>query len=99
MGKLKKGSTKVNPETQEIQYIPSRELSYEQLVDTAGNDIKKAVPGRYQARRDIFCILLEFQKDTGNFLSITEAPQSPLCRFFVATCVICLSSDNPALIF
>jgi hypothetical protein len=44
---------------------------------TAGNDIKKAVPGRYQARRDIFCILLEFQKDTGDFLSITEAPQSP----------------------
>ena len=33
MGKLKKGRTKVNPETQEIQYIPSRELSYEQLVE------------------------------------------------------------------
>lgn len=33
MGKLKKGHTKVNPETQEIQYIPSRELSYEQLVE------------------------------------------------------------------
>ena len=33
MGKLKKGRTKVNQETQEIQYIPSRELSYEQLVE------------------------------------------------------------------
>lgn len=36
MGKLKKGRTKVNPETQEtqeIQYIPSRELSYEQLAE------------------------------------------------------------------
>ena len=33
MGKLKKGHTKVNPETQEIQYIPSRELSYEQLAE------------------------------------------------------------------
>ena len=33
MGKLKKGRTKVNPETQEIQYIPSRELSYELLME------------------------------------------------------------------
>ena len=33
MGKLKKGHTKVNPETQEIQYIPSRELSYAQLAE------------------------------------------------------------------
>lgn len=33
MGKLKKGRTKVNPETQEVQHIPSRELSYEQLVE------------------------------------------------------------------
>ena len=33
MGKLKKGRTVVNQETQEIQYIPSRELSYEQLAE------------------------------------------------------------------
>lgn len=33
MGKLKKGRTKVNPETQEIQYIPSCELSYELLIE------------------------------------------------------------------
>lgn len=33
MGRLKKGHTKVNPETKEIRYIPSRELSYEQLVE------------------------------------------------------------------
>ena len=33
MGKLKKGRTRIDPETQEIQYIPSRELSYEQLVE------------------------------------------------------------------
>ena len=33
MGKLKKGRTKVNPETQELQYIPSRELSYELLME------------------------------------------------------------------
>ena len=33
MGKLKKGHTKVNPGTQEIQYIPSRELSYEHLAE------------------------------------------------------------------
>lgn len=33
MGKLKKGRTTVNQDTQEIRYIPSRELSYEQLVE------------------------------------------------------------------
>ena len=33
MGRLKKGHTKVNPDTQEVHYIPSRELSYEQLVE------------------------------------------------------------------
>lgn len=33
MGRLKKGHTKVNPDTQEAHYIPSRELSYEQLVE------------------------------------------------------------------
>ena len=43
----------------------------------AKKDIKKAAPGRYQARRDAFCILLVFHKYAGGFLSITEAPQSP----------------------
>lgn len=33
MGRLKKGHTKANPDTQEIQYVPSREVSYEQLVE------------------------------------------------------------------
>ncbi len=33
MGRLKKGHTKVDPDTQEVCYIPSRELSYEQLVE------------------------------------------------------------------
>ena len=32
-GEVEKGRTKVNPEIQEIQYIPSRELSYEQLAE------------------------------------------------------------------
>lgn len=33
MCRLKKGHTKIDPDTQEIHYIPSRELSYEQLVE------------------------------------------------------------------
>lgn len=33
MGRLKKGHTKIDPDTQEIHYIPSREVSYEQLVE------------------------------------------------------------------
>lgn len=33
MGRLKKGHTRVNPDMKEIHYIPSRELSYEQLVE------------------------------------------------------------------
>ena len=32
-GEVEKGHTKVNPGTQEIQYIPSRELSYEHLAE------------------------------------------------------------------
>lgn len=33
MGRLKKGHTTVDPDTQQIQYIPSREVSYEQLLE------------------------------------------------------------------
>ena len=33
MGRLKKGHTTVDPDTQQIQYIPSREVSYEQLME------------------------------------------------------------------
>lgn len=33
MGRLKKGHTTVDLDTQQIQYIPSREVSYEQLLE------------------------------------------------------------------
>ena len=53
MGRLKKGHTKVNPETKEIRYIPSRELSYEQLVEqdwqfaATGDSVEVRVVRRY----------------------------------------------------
>lgn len=33
MGRLKKSHIMTNPDTQEVRFIPSRELSYEQLVE------------------------------------------------------------------
>lgn len=59
MGKLKKGRTKVNPETQEIQYIPSRELSYEQLAE---QDWQFAASGDYVEDRVVraVCCLTEY---------------------------------------
>ena len=33
MRRLKTGHTKVDPDTRETYYVPSRELSYEQLVE------------------------------------------------------------------
>lgn len=37
MKKLKKSHTKLNVDTQEMQFIPSRELSYEQLAEKTGS--------------------------------------------------------------
>lgn len=56
MGRLKKGHTKINPETQEIQYIPSREMSYEQLVE---EDWQFAVPGDSVEDRVVRADMLE----------------------------------------
>jgi len=64
----------------EIKWVPeSRREGHGTVRErhpAAENDIKKAAPGKFQARREVFCILLEIHKDVGNFLSIAEAPQS-----------------------
>ena len=69
MGKLKKGSTKVNPETQEIQYIPSRELSYEQLVE---QDWQFAAAGDSVEDRAVRADMLEKLQDVLQRLSTEE---------------------------
>lgn len=56
MGRLRKGHTKVNPDTQEIQYIPSRELSYEQLVE---QDWQFAVSGYSVEDRVVRAAMME----------------------------------------
>ena len=72
MGKLKKGRTKVNPETQEIQeiqYIPSRELSYEQLVE---QDWQFAAAGDSVEDRAVRADMLEKLQDVLQSLSAEE---------------------------
>lgn len=69
MGKLKKGRTKVNPETQEIQYIPSRELSYEQLVE---QDWQFAVSDDSVEDRAVRADMLEKLQDVLQSLSAEE---------------------------
>ncbi len=72
MGKLKKGHTKVNPETQEIQeiqYIPSRELSYEQLVE---QDWQFAVSDDSVEDRAVRADMLEKLQDVLQSLSAEE---------------------------
>ena len=69
MGKLKKGSTKVNPETQEIQYIPSRELSYEQLVE---QDWQFTAAGDSVEDRAVRADMLEKLQDVLQRLSTEE---------------------------
>ena len=69
MGRLKKGHTKVNPETKEIRYIPSRELSYEQLVE---QDWQFAAAGDSVEDRAVRADMLEKLQDVLQSLSAEE---------------------------
>jgi len=69
MGRLKKGHTKVNPDTQEVCYIPSRELSYEQLVE---QDWQFAAPGDSVEDRAVRVELLEKLQAALHSLSAEE---------------------------
>lgn len=57
----------------------------------AENDIKKAAPGRYQARRKGFYILLVLYKEAGDFVSSAGAPQFPRILQYVQKEYIVLS--------
>ena len=69
MGKLRKGHTKVNPETQEMQYIPSRELSYEQLAE---QDWQFTAAGDSVEDRAVRADMLEKLQDVLQRLSTEE---------------------------
>ena len=69
MGKLKKGHIRIDPDTQEICYVSSRELSYEQLME---QDWQFAAPGDSVEDRVVRAELLEKLQAVLQSLSLEE---------------------------